>query len=73
MKHFGELAVGQTFDWVGPNRFNSFFAPCRKTAKRAYTDGQFYYKVGSLKAEVFHVDEFTVSDPKHVEIRKRIA
>lgn len=60
---FKDLAVGQTFDWVDDTRtgYNSFYAACRKTSARKYTDGRFDYRVGSVRAEVFHVGQVEVA------------
>jgi hypothetical protein len=60
---FRELAIGQTFDFIGPDRYNSFYEPCKKisTRKYKYPTGKpkpfdFYIaSVGSLDAEVFNV------------------
>ena len=61
MTQFKDLSAGQTFDFVGDRRFNSFFDPCRKLSTRKYVSlatGR-EYQVGSVRAEVFHVGEFS--------------
>lgn len=53
---FRDLEINQTFDFIGPSRFNSFFKRCVKVGKRKYNDedgGQ--HTVGSVDADVFHV------------------
>jgi hypothetical protein len=61
MTKFRDLAVGDTFDWVGPiYRFNTFFARCVKLSARTYTEVEGEgspepMRVGSINAEVFHV------------------
>ncbi len=67
---FGQLSVGQTFDFIGPDRmYNSFFEPCLKTGTRTYIAinndgkqnmryGKSPMRVGSLKADVHHVGKY---------------
>ena len=68
---FVELKVGDTFDFVGPNRYNSFYETCTKVSTRKYSypsrrlGGEqrpkpfdtYLASVGSKGAEVFHVNE----------------
>jgi hypothetical protein len=60
---FSDLAVGQTFDFIGPDpMLNSFYALCTKRSARTYTwDGGRYgtlkASVGSKHVTVYHVDE----------------
>jgi hypothetical protein len=55
---FKDLKRGDTFDFIDDNgAYNSFFDRCEKTGPRTYWSkrtGQ-SYKVGSIKAKVFHV------------------
>lgn len=60
---FRELEVGDTFDWIGPNRqFNSFFDRCVKVSARGYmvagedSNERSAMRVGTIDAEVFHVE-----------------
>lgn len=55
---FKELKVGDSFDWISPNRiYNSFFLRCVKTGLNSYVDEDGKkHKVGSINAEVFHVE-----------------
>lgn len=58
---FEDLAIGQTFDWIGDERSaftrNSYFKRCIKVSARKYEsiDGKDKMTVGSVKARVFHV------------------
>lgn len=56
---FKDLKVGQTFDFIHPTPgTSSFFLRVKKTGKKTYEDehgGK--YRVGSVKAKVFHVSE----------------
>ena len=60
---FRDLRIGQTFDFIGPDRqWNSFYEKCRKVTSRGYVSienpGRYgTMRVGSIDAEVFHVDE----------------
>jgi hypothetical protein len=66
---FRDLAIGQTFDFISPNRMlNSFYSTCEKTSARKYRwknplkcslSPQEYLetRVGSIDAEVYHVGE----------------
>ncbi len=68
MTKFRELAVGDTFDFVGPDRmYNSFFNRCTKTSTRKYqwenpvqcSQSPSKYletRVGSINVDVFHVE-----------------
>jgi hypothetical protein len=56
---FRDLSVGDAFDWVNDDRpdLTSFYERCRKIGPRRYTTAQgFTYRVGSINAEVFHVE-----------------
>lgn len=63
MTTFRELQIGATFDFVGPNRYNSFSEPCMKISARKYKypTGRpapfdcYTSAVGSIDAEVFNV------------------
>jgi hypothetical protein len=55
---FKDLSVGQSFDFIGPERmYNSFYLRCTKTGPRTYRDENgVNHRIGSAsKAEVFHV------------------
>ena len=58
---FAELGIGDSFDWINPNLrpgLNSFFERCRKISPRRYqSDSGQVYKVGSIKAPVFHIEK----------------
>ena len=56
---FRDLAIGDTFDFIGPDRmFNSFYARCCKVSSRGYRDDKLNrYQVGTVDCEVFHVNE----------------
>lgn len=56
---FKDLAIGDTFDFVGPDpMLNSFYARCRKISARGYRDDKrTRYTVGSASVEVFHVND----------------
>lgn len=59
---FRDLAIGDTFDFVGPDRiYNSFYEICEKISARQYryTSTQFktvcVSRVGSINCEVYNV------------------
>jgi hypothetical protein len=54
---FKTLTIGQTFDFISPNRImNSFYARCIKVSERCYEDEDGRrYRVGSTSAGVYHV------------------
>lgn len=62
MTKFRDLNIGDTFDFVSPRvGFNSYFSRCRKTSTRCYVaiegeDEPRTMRVGSINAEVFHVE-----------------
>ncbi len=62
--NFQDLKIGQTFDFISPTIYNSFYERCRKIGARTYTalvdDGKTnmrygIMRVGSVKAKVYHV------------------
>jgi hypothetical protein len=56
---FRELEIGNTFDWLNDEKpmLNSFYLRCVKTSARGYADSKgTSHKVGSINAEVFHVE-----------------
>jgi hypothetical protein len=59
---FRDLAIGDRFDFVGPEwRFNSFYATCTKTSARKYSwdgaEGQILTtRVGCQNVRVYHVE-----------------
>ena len=54
---FYELAVGDVFNWIGPNGNASFHRWCNKTSSRTYMDDRgMKYNVGTINAEVYHVN-----------------
>ena len=61
MTAFKDLSLGDTFDFIGEGRFNSYFKRCKKTGKRMYRsiepeDAQAaVLHIGSGNAKVFHV------------------
>jgi hypothetical protein len=63
MTQFRDLNKGATFDFIGPDRFNSYFRKCLKVSARSYIDVEdqgnpvTIMRVGSINAEVFHVNE----------------
>lgn len=59
MTQFRDLAIGQGFDFIGPDRaYNSFFLRCTKISPRRYLDERgTEHRVGTINAEVFHVEE----------------
>lgn len=58
---FEDLAIGQTFDWISPERSaftrNSYFKRCVKISARKYEsiDGADKCTIGSVKVTVYHV------------------
>lgn len=57
---FGDLQIGQTFDFIGPDRIlNSFYDRCRKVSTRKYVSLETGYEftVGSLNARVYNVEK----------------
>lgn len=57
---FLDLNVGDTFDFVSPDRtLNSFYERCVKLTARTYTEvegeGLVIHRVGSINAKVYHV------------------
>jgi hypothetical protein len=59
---FKDLHIGQTFDFVDPDNitYNSFFMPCKKLSATRYVDTNWdEHKIGSVKAKVFHVNEYS--------------
>jgi len=56
---FRDLKVGDTFDWLNDAKpmYNSFYLRCTKMSARGYEDERgTQHKVGSVNAEVFHVE-----------------
>jgi hypothetical protein len=62
---FKDLAIGDTFDFVSPDRMmNSFYRPCRKISARGYIDdARVRHTVGSVGASVYHVNELPAGHP----------
>lgn len=64
MTQFRDLAIGDTFDWIADTdtrMFKSYFKRCVKLSARTYTavEGETEPRpmpVGSINAEVFHVE-----------------
>ena len=64
---FKELAVGDTFDFIAPTGYNSFFVRCTKVSARKYryenghpAPFNFYVaQVGAVNCEVYHVTKET--------------
>jgi hypothetical protein len=55
---FSSLNIGDTFDFVDPNRphLNSFFKRCKKVSTRKYEDESgTQHTVGTVSCRVFHV------------------
>jgi hypothetical protein len=57
---FGDLSIGQEFDFVSGTSYDSFYDRCVKTGARTYKpiEGKLKghsLKVGSIKAKVYHV------------------
>jgi len=54
---FRDLKIGDTFDFISPNKLaNSFFERCKKISPRRYRANKKKYQVGSVHAEVYHVN-----------------
>lgn len=53
---FRELKIGQSFDFIAPDRPNSFFLRCTRISARKYKDerGE-VHMVGTINARVYHV------------------
>lgn len=64
MSKFRDLAIGDSFDFVSPDRMlNSFYRKCRKISARRYRDDSYtVHSVGSIGAEVYHVNEALPGD-----------
>ena len=58
MSTFHDLAIGDSFDFVGPDRMlNSFYKRCKKISPRKYEDEDGHtHSVGTVKAVVYHVN-----------------
>ena len=67
MTLFRDLNIGDEFDFIGPDRYNSFFNRCSKTSARKYRwenpvrcslspDQYLETRVGSINVEVFNVE-----------------
>ena len=55
MDKFRDVAIGQSFDWIG-GAYPSFFKRCTKTSARTYYDEDGHkHSVGSINAVVYHV------------------
>jgi hypothetical protein len=54
---FKDLAIGQKFDFINPAViYNSFYLRCEKITDRKYRDSNgTVHRVGTVKAQVFHV------------------
>jgi len=54
---FKQLAIGQSFDFIGPNRMmNSFYLRCTKISARKYQDEKGnVHCVGSIRCKVHNV------------------
>ena len=64
---FKDLQINDSFDWINDAKvgYNSFFERCYKISKRTYTtESGIKYQVGSINAEVYHVER-----PSHVGIQ----
>lgn len=71
---FGELAIGDTFDFVSGNRImDSFSEPCKKISARKYKyptgkpepSAHYIARVGTLKVNVYHVGrEYPTPPPR---------
>jgi hypothetical protein len=55
---FRDVALGQWFDFIGPDRMNSFYLRCRKTGLNAYVD-EFgnQHRVGCRSCNVYHISD----------------
>ncbi len=56
---FRDLKIGDTFDFISPDRMlNSFYERCRKVSARCYRDDKRNrYEVGTINCDVYHVNE----------------
>lgn len=70
---FRDLQIGDTFDFIAPTGYNSFFDRCTKTGKRTYSwdnprkcslspDEKLETRVGSINVEVYHVEPALVNN-----------
>jgi hypothetical protein len=57
MTKFRDLPIGETFDFVSPDRMmNSFYKRCTKISARRYRDDTgTMHRVGSINAAVYHI------------------
>lgn len=63
MTTFRNLRIGQSFDFIGPNRSNSFFLRCVKISTRKYRDEDgVEHRIGTINCEVFHTSHWLMSD-----------
>lgn len=60
---FRDLSIGDTFDFISPDRIlNSFYETCKKVSARRYSyhntqfNKDFIGEVGSIHAKVYHVN-----------------
>jgi len=61
---FRDLKIGDTFDFISSNPlWNSFYLICEKVSPRKYKAGNMTYTVGSVHAEVYHVNEEKEDEP----------
>lgn len=61
---FKELTIGQSFDFIGPDRMrNHFFHRCEKISARKYRDEYgIDHAVGTISCNVYHVRQ-TLPNP----------
>jgi hypothetical protein len=53
MTKFRDICQGQLFDFILPDRYNSFFLTCTKISPRKYRDEKgTIHRVGSINCEV---------------------
>lgn len=60
MTTFRDLAIGDTFDFIGPDpMLNSFYERCRKIGARTYetVPDHMQCRVGSVAATVYHIEQ----------------
>ncbi len=62
MTLFRDLSIGDTFDFISPDRTgNSFYARCVKLSARTYIEEELFltpaphHTIGSINASVYHV------------------
>lgn len=72
MARFKELHLGDTFDFIGPDRDrNSFFDRCIKIGARTYRSVEnrhdVMHHVGSINCEVFHIENRAFSQDVSTE------